>query len=395
MSQKKKIQEKRKKEQAAANQSRKQKGMIIGLVAVLAVVAGIVAGAIIFDYSNKEKTYELNYSTGLDADGSIAGVNASDYVTISDPDAINTNASDFIPSESEEKEYIEKIVSSYPELSDKAGVVVNDGDSIKIKYTATLNGEVKDQMSTGDEGTMMTIGGGEYPPQFEDEIKGKKTGDTFTVKITFPDTFDNVEIAGKEVEYETTILGVYSYPEFNDEFVKKNFAGIMEDADDFLERYRRTTSESKYDTYVTNYFYTESVVKSYPNGFLKKMREFEMAKDQKQLEATNQTYANLYNMKAYLDVYDMRGGITKKEYKEYIDNAAKEDVKDILIKQALCDRFGITVTEDDIMEVVSSYGFTSEEKDQAIERFGEPYLYQQAKFKVLEKYLTDTYNLNN
>ena len=151
-------------------------------------------------------------------------------------------------------------------------------------------------------------------------------------------------------------------------------------------------AQDKFDEYVKDYAVSESKVKTYPAGYLSKMKKFIKAKDYKQMETTNSTYQNLYGKDAYKDVLDMRK-MDKKEYRQEVLKSAKEQADENLIMQALFEKFNLTVTDEDIKEVTSSFGFNEDEYDQAVERFGEPYLYEQAMINVVNNYLAENYNL--
>ena len=122
------------------------------------------------------------------------------------------------------------------------------------------------------------------------------------------------------------------------------------------------------------------------------MKTFMKAKDYKQMETTNSTYQNLYQTDAYKDVLDMRK-MTKKEYKEEIKKSAKEQAEKNLIYQALFEKFGLSVSKEDLDALIITLGFNEGEYDQAVERFGEPYLYQQAMITNVNNYLAENYNL--
>ena len=153
-----------------------------------------------------------------------------------------------------------------------------------------------------------------------------------------------------------------------------------------------SAAQDNFDKYVQEYAISESKVKSYPASYLSKMKKYMKAKDYKQMETTNSTYQSLYGSDAYKDVLDMRK-MTKKEYKEEVLKSAKEQAEKNLIMQALFEKFNLSVSEDDLKAVSTSLGVSEDEYDQAVERFGEPYLYQQAMIKAVNNYLAENYNL--
>lgn len=391
MSQKKRMLERKRREEALKKAERNQAiGRVIGVV-ILVLIVAIIAGALIFD-SAKKAEKELNYSIGLDATGKIKGVKAEKYVELADFNALNLNKTDYYPTAEEEQTYINAIVESYPDLSDKKNVTVKEKDTVSVDYVGRIDGKEYEGGSTNGMGVRVTLGTLTYPEEFENGIIGHKTGETFDVSVPFAADFENADLAGKTVVYTITLNGIYEKAEFNDEFVKKNFGNAVENAEDFLNKYRMSAAQDKFDEYVKEYAISESKVKSYPAGYLSKMKKFMKAKDYKQMETTNSTYQNLYGKDAYKDVLDMRK-MDKKEYRQEILRSAKEQADENLIMQALFEKFNLTVSDEDIKEVTSSFGFNEDEYDQAVERFGEPYLYEQAMIKVVNNYLAENYNL--
>lgn len=391
MSQKKRMLERKRREEALKKAERNQAiGRVIGVV-ILVLIVAIIAGALIFD-SAKKAEKELNYSIGLDATGKIKGVKAEKYVELADFNALNMNKADYYPTDEEEQTYINAIVESYPDLSDKKNVTVKEKDTVSVDYVGRIDGKEYEGGSTNGMGVRVTLGTLTYPEEFENGIIGHKTGETFDVSVPFAADFENADLAGKTVVYTITLNGIYEKAEFNDEFVKKNFGNAVENAEDFLNKYRMSAAQDKFDEYVKEYAISESKVKSYPAGYLSKMKKFIKAKDYKQMETTNSTYQNLYGKDAYKDVLDMRK-MDKKEYRQEVLKSAKEQADENLIMQALFEKFNLTVSDEDIKEVTSSFGFNEDEYDQAVERFGEPYLYEQAMIKVVNNYLAENYNL--
>lgn len=391
MSQKKRMLERKRREEALKKAERNQAiGRVIGVL-ILVLVVAIIAGALIFDAAKKSEK-ELNYSIGLDATGKIKGVKAEQFVELADFNALNMNKTDYYPTAEEEQTYIDAIVESYPDLSDKKNVTVKEKDTVSVDYVGRIDGKEYEGGSTNGMGVRVTLGTLTYPEEFENGIIGHKTGETFDVSVPFAEDFSNEELAGKTVVYTITLNGIYETAEFNDEFVKKNFGNSVENAEDFLNKYRMNAAQDKFDEYVKDYAVSESKVKTYPAGYLSKMKKFIKAKDYKQMETTNSTYQNLYGKDAYKDVLEMRK-MDKKEYRQEVLKSAKEQADENLIMQALFEKFNLSVTDEDIKEVTSSYGFKEDEYDKAVERFGEPYLYEQAMIKAVNNYLAENYNL--
>ena len=110
------------------------------------------------------------------------------------------------------------------------------------------------------------------------------------------------------------------------------------------------------------------------------------------METSNATYQNLYGYDAYKDVLEMRG-MDKEEYAKATKEAAEIEAKKNLVYQALYEKFNLSVSDDDLKAVASSYGFGDDDYEGAVDRFGNPYIHQQAIINVVNDYLAENYNL--
>lgn len=93
-----------------------------------------------------------------------------------------------------------------------------DKDMVNIDYVGRKDGEEFDGGKAA--GTNLVLGSERMIPGFEDGIIGKKPGEEFTLKLTFPEEYQNAELAGQEVEFDLTLNTVseQTLPEVNEEF---------------------------------------------------------------------------------------------------------------------------------------------------------------------------------
>ena len=94
------------------------------------------------------------------------------------------------------------------------------GDVVVIDFVGTIDGtEFK-----GGNGKdyYLALGSNTFIPGFEDQLTGKKIGDTVDVNVTFPANYHAKELAGKKALFRTTLkeLRQFKLPEINDEFAK-------------------------------------------------------------------------------------------------------------------------------------------------------------------------------
>ena len=170
---------------------------------------------------------DFSYSDGFDENGYLKGVTAADYVTLPDDyaaitiDAALGEVSDEDVSAFIEQNYLSNFATT-EQVTDRAAA---DGDTVNIDYVGTVDGVEFDGGSTQGQGTNLTLGSGAYIPGFEEQIVGHTPGETFDVKVTFPEEYTE-ELAGKDAVFETTLnyINETVTPELTDDWVAENLA---------------------------------------------------------------------------------------------------------------------------------------------------------------------------
>jgi trigger factor len=87
----------------------------------------------------------------------------------------------------------------------EGGKVAKD-DRVTISYAGTIDSTPFDG-GTGDDATVL-IGSNTFIPGFEDQLIGMGSGETRTVKVTFPVNYGNQAIAGKDAEFVVTAKAI-------------------------------------------------------------------------------------------------------------------------------------------------------------------------------------------
>ncbi len=101
--------------------------------------------------------------------------------------------------------------------ADKAA---ENGDQLKIDFVGRIDGEEFAGGSAKD--IPLVLGSGRMIPGFEEGLVGAKAGDEKIVTPTFPEDYQNLELAGKTAEFTITVNAVEApeLPELNEEFFK-------------------------------------------------------------------------------------------------------------------------------------------------------------------------------
>ncbi|MDI3372959.1 trigger factor [Pseudomonas sp. V104_6] len=91
-------------------------------------------------------------------------------------------------------------------------------DQLNIDFVGKVDGETFAGGSA--KGTQLVLGSGRMIPGFEDGLVGAKAGEERVVNVTFPEDYQNLDLAGKAAEFNITVNSVSApvLPELNEEF---------------------------------------------------------------------------------------------------------------------------------------------------------------------------------
>ncbi|WP_342654889.1 trigger factor [Pseudomonas sp. F3-2] len=109
------------------------------------------------------------------------------------------------------------------EVADRAA---QNEDQLNIDFVGKIDGEAFAGGSAT--GTQLVLGSGRMIPGFEDGLVGAKAGEERVLNLTFPEDYQNLELAGKTAEFTVTVntVSAPTLPELNEAFF--NQFGIKE-----------------------------------------------------------------------------------------------------------------------------------------------------------------------
>ena len=95
-----------------------------------------------------------------------------------------------------------------------------NGDVAVIDFEGFKDGVAFD--GGKDSNYELALGSGTFIPGFEEQIVGKKTGEEFTINVTFPENYQMKELAGQPCEFKVKLneIKTKELPDLDDEFVK-------------------------------------------------------------------------------------------------------------------------------------------------------------------------------
>ncbi|QQN25497.1 Trigger factor [Pseudomonas syringae pv. antirrhini] len=104
------------------------------------------------------------------------------------------------------------------EVADRAA---QNEDQLNIDFEGKVDGEVFAGGSAT--ATQLVLGSGRMIPGFEEGLVGAKAGEERVLNVTFPEDYQNLDLAGKAAEFTVTVNTVSEpkLPELNEEFFKQ------------------------------------------------------------------------------------------------------------------------------------------------------------------------------
>ena len=257
-----------------------------------------------------------------------------------------------------------------------------EGDTVNIDYSGTIDGKKFDGGTA--EKQDLKLGSGQFIPGFEDQLIGKKAGDTVTVTVTFPEKYQNADLAGKAAEFEVKVNEVKRQPELTDEWVKNYDGTTAETVESYRDQIREQLQNRKEFAY-------HSEIQDQAIQQISDKTEVELSK-------TIQDYAKAYILNAQLNQYKQYGmgaadvinmsGKTVEQFKEDAYANADAYAKQLFIMRKIADEQNIRATDellDELAKAESSLTGEETNRIKLIEQYGKELVEEAAiRNKVME-----------
>ena len=336
------------------------------------IICLVLAGVMLlgsFAYFTMDEAALYSYSDGLTKEGFFEGVTALDNVILPDYKAYTMPEEHTVATEAEIEDYIAKEIMADFTTTEKdtdADRVAANGDYINIDFDGKIDGVAFEGGSTQGQGTDITLGSKTFIDGFEDQIVGHKAGETFDITVTFPEDYGNEDLNGKEAVFTIALNHIYKTvtPELNDAFIAENLADQYTDLADLKEKVAVKIVDTDTKNYVWTKLMEETVITNYPD----EVYNYEVGARKANLEAAAAQYGF-----AAEDLVAMNGYETIDDY--IIDS--EDDIlyycNVYLTVQAICEKEGFTVTDEDMAHYFETIFNTTDYSDY-VKAYGEPYL---------------------
>ena len=219
-------------------------------------------------------------------------------------------------------------------------------DKVNIDFTGKIDGEEFEGGAA--EKQDIELGSNTFVPGFEEQIIGHNVGDEFDIKVDFPDDYGAEELQGKEAIFSIKLHSI-SYdelPELDDEFIKdiSDFDTVDEYKADLRKKreeefkYREDQEKEKniLDKVV------EGMEVDVPQGMIDHQIDLQIQNFDQSLRAQGMA----------LEDYIKMIGSDMDAFRKNLQGDAEDQVKTMLAVEAIADKEGLDVTEEEILEEV-------------------------------------------
>lgn len=341
------------------------------------LVGALAASLVACDSKKKEvdKT-PSTVNTEINADEYAATItdNAGIYktfVSLSDWKGMSVDLaeSDYKVTDSDVEDYIQSLLEATATTDAQTTGTTKSGDTIKLDYSGKLDGTAFSGGTATD--ASYTIGSGKFIDDLDKGLVGLTVGVETDIPCTFPESYQNSDLAGKQVVFTVTVkeIDVTVVPELNDEWVTANASKLgvsdaeltnVEDLRAYVKNHLETQAASNRSSTVFETAYSQMSdgldVSEYPSEELADL-----------LNTLNNNIDSEYQ--SYSSSYSSKEDYLKSAYKfesldafnEYADNYAKQYLLQKMIITMIAADNNITVSADDINstgeELASYYGY--------------------------------------
>ena len=283
----------------------------------------------------------VDYSKGLNEDGTLAGVNAADYVTVCDYMNLEIPQEEVAVTKDEIQQQIDGILSSHTTENQIKDREIQTGDTVNIDYEGSIDGTAFDGGTA--QGQNLKIGSGQFIPGFEDQLVGKKPGEEVDVNVTFPEDYGSKELAGKPALFKVKVnyISESVTPELTDDFVKENFEQEygFTTVKELRKEIKTGMQQSKYTTYLWKYLVDNSKFKEIPAEVVNPFIDVQIDSMKSQL--------SMYGMdfNEYLKSQNIE---SEDALREQYYSTEEESVKVYLIADVIAGEQKLAVTDEDL-----------------------------------------------
>ena len=252
----------------------------------------------------------------------------------------------------------EQVDNEVQKLADSNLVEVDrpaaEGDTVNIDYVGKKDGVAFDGGTAS--GYDLKLGSNTFIDGFEDGLIGAVKGQKLDLDLTFPEGYPSEDLAGQAVVFEVTVNAVKTPSELNDDLVMANTDYKT------LEEYREATRNDLEKQAADNAEYQKQ-----SSVFQTIMNNSQVVASEESIQAAYDeamTYYETMATNSGMELETLVGyyGMDLDTFKAQVRTQAEENAKQQLVINAIADKEGIKVTDEELESMAEEDGFESVDK---------------------------------
>ncbi|MDD6798866.1 MAG: FKBP-type peptidyl-prolyl cis-trans isomerase [Firmicutes bacterium] len=331
--------------------------VIIALMLIATLITGAFCACGKEENNNVNEQIDFDFGQGLDENGYITCVKASECINV--PEYKGIDYPDYVMKVDEDRmqQLIDQMLSQYTFYEKIMDRAVEDGDMVNIDYVGSVDGVEFSGGSTGGKGVTVTIGVTSYIDDFLEQLIGHMPGETVNVEVTFPDEYSNSpELAGKDAVFVTKINYICG-DELEDALTEEQQQQLgFKTIGELKQKLREMMIDKQKTDYVSMLLETGEWITFSETAF-NYMCDYQKKFYEASAAASGLTLDEYVKANGEADSFE--------EYMEKNEEEIKKSVLYALTIQAIAEKEGIVITDEQINE----WGYSSQ-----AELYGKPYI---------------------
>ncbi len=227
-----------------------------------------------------------------------------------------------------------------------------EGDMVIVDFEGVMDGRAIKDGKADD--YPVEIGSGNLLPSFESALIGMKVGEKREIEVEFPEDYRDKELAGKKGIFKVLVKGIKEKicPEINDEFARDLKANDLNELRERIKKELKGGKESVEEKNMRERILAELIDKN-PFDIPPSLLESHIK------ELVKAEFERLYREGKKVEEV----GKTVEELRGIYKKRAEKDIRSHFIINAIAEKEGVEVTDDDIEQRLRSIA----------ERYGESY----------------------
>lgn len=272
-----------------------------------------------------------------------------EYVTLGEYKGLNVSAAKQEVNQSRWDELVDNVYNN--NVTAQAGGIMDravaQGDTVNIDYVGKKDDVAFDGGTA--EGALLTIGSGRFIDGFEDGLVGVMPGETVDLNLTFPESYQNADLAGAAVVFTVTVNFIIP-SELEDDVIAAFGAEefkTVEELKQYVYDYLNAENRTSYDTSVEN-----AVLEAFMESCTYKDMPKELVEEYKEnirTNVTNEAASMGVDADTYTNYY------YNATLEEFVEKYSVESARQSVAFQAVANAENLNVSDEELDTLLQDY----------------------------------------